>query len=406
MLDTQSIKAQFPVFNGKTPQGQDLIYLDNAATTQKPQQVIDAISGYYGGYASNVGRGTYWPATKATSNFKQAREKVRQFINAASEKEVIFTSGTTDAINKIAAKWLSPGLSEGDVVVTSEMEHHGNFVPWQQACREKGATLSVIPINDHGDLDLEAYKALLNNKVKLVAITAISNALGTRNNLELIIAEAHAVGARVLIDAAQMVTHERIDVQDLDCDFLVFSGHKLFGPTGIGVLYGKEALLDAIPPLAYGGGMVKNVTVEQTSFAELPAKHEGGTSHIAGVIGLGAAIDFVSEIGLENIKAHTGDLTKYALEAMQGIEGLTIIGMPDERASVISLVVGQVHPHDVASFLAEKGIAIRAGHHCTHPLMQRLGLTGTCRVSFGIYNTKDEVDQLVATLIEVRDFFA
>lgn len=406
MLDTDAIKAQFPVFSQKTPLGEQLIYLDNAATTQKPQGVIDAISGYYAGYASNVGRGTYWPATKATQLFNQSREKVKQFINAASSKEVIFTSGTTDAINKLAQKWLLPDLKPGDAVLCSEMEHHGNFVPWQQACLQAGAELRVIPIHDEGDLDMEAFKRLLDEDVKLVAVTAVSNALGTRNDLEGIIAAVHKVGARVLIDAAQMVTHETIDVQALDCDFLCFSAHKLFGPTGLGVLYGKQALLEAIPPMAYGGGMVKDVSIDRTIFADLPARHEGGTSHIAGVIGLGAAIDFVNEVGVANIKAHTGELTDYTIAVLNQVEGIQIIGNPDQRASVISLAVGHVHPHDVSSFLAERGIAIRAGHHCTHPLMKRLGLTGTCRVSFGVYNTKEEVDQLVAALIEVRDFFA
>ena len=286
------------------------------------------------------------------------------------------------------------------------MEHHGNFVPWQQACEQKGAELRVIPISDEGDLDLGAYTALLDEKVKLVAITAVSNALGTINNLEYITQAAHKVGARVIIDAAQMVTHQAIDVQALDCDFLCFSAHKLFGPTGIGVLYGKEALLESIPPMVYGGGMVKSVSIKQTSFAPLPARHEGGTAHIAGAIGLGAAIDFVNEIGLDQIKAHTAELTQYALAALNKLEGIEVIGNPDQRASVISLAVGQVHPHDTASFLAEKGIAVRAGHHCTHPLMQRLGLVGTCRVSFGIYNTKEEIDLLVEGLIEVRDFFS
>ena len=264
----------------------------------------------------------------------------------------------------------------------------------------------MIPINDQGDLDLEAYEKLLNERVKLVAVTAVSNTLGTLNDLNRIVERAHAVGAKVLVDAAQMVTHERIDAQALDCDFLVFSAHKLFGPTGIGVLYGKQALLEAIPPLIYGGGMVRQVTLEDTSFAPLPSRHEGGTAHIAGAIGLGAAIDFVNELGLENMRQHTVELTTYALEKLKKLKGIHIIGMPDRRASVISLAVGQAHPHDVASFLAEKGIAIRAGHHCTHPLMQKLRLPGTCRVSFGIYNTREEVDLLIEGLKEVRDFFA
>lgn len=405
-MDVEGIKQQFPIFNKANATGRELIYLDNAATTQKPQVVIDAITEYYSGYNANVGRGSYWPATAATMAFKKARESVQAFINARSQKECIFTSGTTDAINKVTRNYLIPQLKNTDTVIVSEMEHHGNFVPWQQACLQTGAELRVIPLTDDGELDYETYEAMLDDSVSFVAVTAISNTLGTKNNLKRIIETANTFNAKVLIDAAQLVTHETIDVQELDCDFLVFSGHKLFGPTGIGMLYGKQDLLEAMPPLSFGGGMVKEVTIEETTFADLPEKHEGGTSNIAGVIGLGAAIQFVNQLGVKAIHAHTKALTDYALSRLTGIEGITIMGSPGERASVISLVVGQVHPHDVASFLSERGIAIRAGHHCTHPLMKRLGVTGTCRVSFGIYNRPEDVDQLIEGLIEVRDFFA
>lgn len=405
-MNVEAIKKQFPIFSKANPAGNELIYLDNAATTQKPQVVIDAISEYYAGYNSNVGRGSYWPATAATMAFKESRNTVQSFINARSTRECIFTSGTTDAINKVANNYLFPKLTSADSVIVSEMEHHGNFVPWQQACIRTGAQLKVIPVTEQGDLDFQAFEGLLDDSVRMVAITAISNTLGTKNDLKRIVDTARSFDTAVLIDAAQLVTHERIDVQELDCDFLVFSGHKLFGPTGIGVLYGKEALLEVMPPLSYGGGMVKEVTQEETSFADLPEKHEGGTSNIAGVIGLGAAIRFVNELGLTAIHEHTQSLTDYALSKLKDLQGVTVMGWPEERASVISLVVEKVHPHDVASFLSERGIAIRAGHHCTHPLMKRLGVQGTCRVSFGIYNRPEEVDMLLEGLIEVRDFFA
>ncbi|MCE7995357.1 MAG: SufS family cysteine desulfurase [Roseivirga sp.] len=405
-MNVEAVKKQFPIFNKANPAGNELIYLDNAATTQKPQVVIDAIADYYAGYNSNVGRGSYWPATAATIAFKEARNTVQDFINARTHKECIFTSGTTDAINKVANNYLIPNLTSADSVIVTEMEHHGNFVPWQQACLSSGAKLKVIPLRDNGDLDYEAYEQLLDDSVRMVAVTAISNALGTKNDLKRIVEAARAFNTAVLIDAAQLVTHEKIDVQQLDCDFLVFSGHKLFGPTGIGVLYGKEDLLEGIPPLSYGGGMVKQVTVEETIFADLPEKHEGGTSNIAGVIGLGAAICFVNKLGLTAIHEHTKSLTDYTLVKLGDLDGVRILGLPDERASVISLAVEKVHPHDVASFLSERGIAIRAGHHCTHPLMKRLGVQGTCRVSFGIYNKPEEVDMLIEGLIEVRDFFA
>ncbi len=406
MLDVKKIKSQFPIFSQKPEKGAELVYLDNAATTQKPQVVIDAITNYYSGYNSNVGRGTYWPATQATQAFETTRNKVQHFINAKSRKEIIFTSGTTDAINKVVSAFLIPDLQVGDEVIVTEMEHHGNFIPWQQACLRKGATLKMIPLRESGDLDHDVFEDLLTSKTKLLAITAVSNALGVVNDLHRLTSKAHEVGGKVLIDAAQLVTHEKIDVQAIDCDFLTFSGHKLFGPTGIGVLYGKEELLEAMPPLSFGGGMVKKVTLDETTFADLPNKHEAGTSNISGVIGLGAAIDFVNGLGVENIHAHTRELTEYALERLREMDGVTVFGNPKERASLISLAVRNVHPHDVSSFLGERGIAIRAGHHCTQPLMDFLKVSGTCRISFGIYNTKQDVDRVIEGLVEVRDFFA
>ena len=406
MLDTQAIKSQFPIFNQETPHGQPLIYLDNAATTQKPKQVIDAICNYYSGYNSNVGRGTYWPATKATNAFESARDSVQAFINAASRNEIIFNSGTTDGINKVVNSYLIPQLKPGDEVIVTEMEHHGNFVPWQQACLQTGAQLKIIPLLDSGDLDHEAYENLLGEKTKMVAVTAISNALGVKNDITYLTKKAHEFGAKVLVDAAQLVTHEKIDVQEIDCDFLTFSGHKLFGPTGIGVLFGKLDLLESIPPMCFGGGMVKEVTLEETTFADLPAKHEGGTSNISGVIGLGAAIEFVNGLGVEEIHKHTQHLTNYTLDKLIDVAGIKVHGSPKERTSLLSLSIKNSHPHDVSTFLGERGIAIRAGHHCAHPLMARLGVTGTTRVSFGIYNTENDADKVVDALIAVRDFFA
>lgn len=406
MINPRTIREQFPIFNQKTPNGMPLIYLDSAATTQKPQVVIDAIIDYYSNYNSNVGRGTYWPATKATSKFEGVREIVRAFINADATKEIIFNSGTTDGINKVVQSYLLPNLNPDDEVIVSELEHHGNFVPWQQACISKGAKLRVIPMTEAGDLDYQAYENMLSSKVKMVAVSAVSNALGIVNDIQRLTKLAHSFQAKVLIDAAQLVTHQKIDVQAIDCDFLVFSAHKLFGPTGVGVLHGKKELLEAMPPMSFGGGIVKSVTIEATTFADLPNKHEGGTSNIAGVIGLGAAIQFVDEIGLDNMHMYTKSLTNYAAEKISQLEGMAILGKPKERASIISLTIDNVHPHDVSAFLGEKGIAIRAGHHCAQPLMDKLKVAATCRLSFAVYNTTDEIDETVATLIEARDFFA
>lgn len=406
MINPKTIREQFPIFNKKTPAGLPLIYLDNAATTQKPQVVIDAVSGFYSDFNSNVGRGTYWPATKATSAFEVVRAQVKDFINAPSTTEVIFNSGSTDGINKVMLSYLLPNLDEGDEVVVTEMEHHANFLPWQRACELKGAKLRVIPLTESGDLDYKAFEAMLSPKVKMVAITAVSNVLGVVNDVARLTKMAHSVGAKVIVDAAQLVTHRKIDVQALDCDFLVFSAHKLFGPTGVGLLYGKTELLESMPPMAYGGGIVETVTLEATTFRGLPHKHEAGTPNIAGVIGLGAAIDFVDQIGLENIHEHAQSLCNYAIEKLNSIEGITILAAPTERTAVLSLTVKNVHPHDVAAFLGEKGIAIRAGHHCAQPLMDKLQVPATCRLSFSVYNTIEEVDQVITALVEVSHFFA
>lgn len=401
----QSLKSEFPIFETARKEGRPLIFLDNASTTQKPQCVIDAVTGFYAGYYANVGRGLYWPATAASFNYDQAREKVRAFIGASSKKEVIFTSGTTDAVNKVVNTFLLPRLEQGDEVLVSEMEHHSNFVPWQQACESKGAQLKVILLDAGLNLDLSKFAAMLTDKVKILAITAISNTLGVKNDLKSIINLAHQHNIKVFVDAAQLPLSEKINVQNMDCDFLAFSGHKVFGPTGIGILYGKQALLEKMSPLAYGGGMVQQVSIDKTMMADLPAKHEAGTPNIAGTIGLAAAIDFINSVGVEEIGRHGAELRKYAVKRLSEIEGLTLFAKDAKSTAILSFTMEGIHPHDIAAFLAEKGIAVRAGHHCTYPLMQKLDIAGTVRVSFNIYNSEEEVDLLKNTLVEIRSFF-
>ncbi|WP_339697667.1 cysteine desulfurase [uncultured Roseivirga sp.] len=400
-----SRKSEFPIFETARKEGRPLIFLDNASTTQKPQCVIDAISGFYAGYYANVGRGLYWPATAASSSYDHAREKVRSFIGASSKKEVIFTSGTTDAVNKVVNSFLLPQLEEGDEVLVSEMEHHSNFVPWQQACELKGAQLKVIPLDAELNLDLSKLTSMLTDKVKVLAVTAISNTLGVKNDLKSIINLAHQHNIKVFVDAAQLPLSEKIDVQNMNCDFLAFSGHKVFGPTGIGVLYGKQALLQNISPLAYGGGMVQKVNIDKTIMADLPSKHEAGTPNIAGAIGLAAAINFINSVGVEEIGRHSAELRKYAVKRLSEIEGLTLFAKDAKSTAILSFTMKGIHPHDIAAFLAEKGIAVRAGHHCTHPLMHKLDIGGTVRVSFNIYNSTEEVDLLKNTLDEIKSFF-
>lgn len=404
MFNPETIKQQFPIFKQKTPLGQDLVYLDNAATCQKPLAVIDRITDFYAKEYGTVGRSSYWPATETTKNYNEVRGKVQRLLNAAHVDEIVFTSGTTDAINKVANSFLRPRLNAGDVVIISEMEHHANLIPWQQICTEKGALLKVIPILDSGELDYEALESLLTNKVKLLAVTGVSNALGIKNDLLRIIKAAKGFEVPVFIDAAQSVAHSEIDVVALDCDFLVFSGHKIYGPTGVGVLFGKRERLREMAPLSYGGGIVKEVTIEAASFQQSPNKHEAGTPNIAGVIGLGAAVDFINEIGYAEISAHTKAITGYALEQLKAMEGIQVIGDVDDRAPVISFVMEGVHAHDLSTFLNEKGICIRAGHHCAQPLMHRLNLMATARISFAIYNTKADIDALIIALKETQAF--
>lgn len=406
MFNPETIKQQFPIFKQKTPLGQDLVYLDNAATCQKPLAVIDRITDFYAKEYGTVGRSSYWPATETTKNYNEVRGKVQRLLNAAHEDEIVFTSGTTDAINKVANSFLRPRLNAGDVVIISEMEHHANLIPWQQICTEKGALLKVIPILDSGELDYEALESLLTNKVKLLAVTGVSNALGIKNDLLRIIKAAKGFEVPVFIDAAQSVAHSKIDVVALDCDFLVFSGHKIYGPTGVGVLFGKRERLREMAPLSYGGGIVKEVTIEAASFQQSPNKHEAGTPNIAGVIGLGAAVDFINEIGYAEISAHTKAITGYALEQLKAMEGIQVIGDVDDRAPVISFVMEGVHAHDLSTFLNEKGICIRAGHHCAQPLMHRLNLMATARISFAIYNTKADIDALIIALKETQAFLS
>ena len=406
MFNPETIKQQFPIFKQKTPLGQDLVYLDNAATCQKPLAVIDRITDFYAKEYGTVGRSSYWPATETTKNYNEVRGKVQRLLNAAHEDEIVFTSGTTDAINKVANSFLRPRLNAGDVVIISEMEHHANLIPWQQICTEKGALLKVIPSLDSGELDYEALESLLTNKVKLLAVTGVSNALGIKNDLLRIIKAAKGFEVPVFIDAAQSVAHSKIDVVALDCDFLVFSGHKIYGPTGVGVLFGKRERLREMAPLSYGGGIVKEVTIEAASFQQSPNKHEAGTPNIAGVIGLGAAVDFINEIGYAEISAHTKAITGYALEQLKAMEGIQVIGDVDDRAPVISFVMEGVHAHDLSTFLNEKGICIRAGHHCAQPLMHRLNLMATARISFAIYNTKADIDALIIALKETQAFLS
>lgn len=406
MFNQKTIKQQFPIFKQKTPLGQDLVYLDNAATCQKPQVVINSIIDFYTKDYGTVGRSSYWPAAETTKRLKGVRAKAQRLLNASHEEEIVFTFGTTDAINKVANSFLRPRLNPGDEVVISEMEHHANLIPWQQICAEKGASLKVIPMLDSGILDYEALEDLMNDKVKLLAVTSVSNALGIKNDLSSIVKVAQAFHVPVFIDAAQSVAHEAIDVVALGCDFLAFSGHKLYGPTGVGVLYGKRDRLREMAPLSYGGGIVKEVTLEATSFQASPNKHEAGTPNIAGVIGLGAAIDFVNEVGYTNITKHTDDLTQYALAQLKAMQGIEVIGDVEDRAPVISFIMEGVHAHDLSTFLNEKGICIRAGHHCAQPLMQRLNLTATARISFAIYNTKADIDALLIALKETQAFLS
>ena len=402
--DVERIRRDFPILS-RDIRGRRLVYLDNAATTQKPQAVIDRIVRYYSGENSNVHRGVHHLSEVATLAYENARTTVKRFLGAADEKEIVFTRGTTESINLVAQSWGRTNVRAGDEILITAIEHHSNIVPWQLLCEEKGATLRVAPVKDNGELDVEELERMLNPRVRLVAVTHASNALGTITPLRRIVAAAHAAGALVLVDGAQGVPHVRVDVRDLDCDFYAFSAHKVYGPTGTGVLWAREALLEAMPPWQGGGDMILSVSYEKTTYNALPYKFEAGTPNIEGVIGLAAALDYVSAAGIEAIAAHEHDLLLYATASLQEIDGLRIIGTAPEKASVISFVLEGVHPHDIGTILDQKGIAIRTGHHCAQPLMLRFQVPATGRASFGMYNTREEADALVAGLREVVEVF-
>lgn len=400
-LNIASIRNDFPILN-EVVNGKQLVYFDNAATTQKPRLVLDALSGYYEHYNANIHRGIHHLAEKATSAFEQSRKRLQAFLNAEHSEEIIFTYGTTDGINLVASAYGRKFLKEGDEVIISTMEHHSNIVPWQMLCEEKGCILKVIPINDAGELLMDEYEKLLTERTKFVSVVHVSNALGTINPIKEIIAKAHAVGAKVLIDGAQASSHIEIDVQDLDCDFYSLSLHKIYGPTGMGILYGKRDLLNAMPPYRGGGEMIKEVTFAKTTYNELPYKFEAGTPNIADVVAAKFALDYVDALGKPNIAAYENELLAYATEAVKEIEGLHIIGQAKEKVSVLSFVIEGIHHQDIGVLLDQQGIAVRTGHHCTQPLMNRFGITGTSRASFAVYNTTEEIDKLIQGLHKVK----
>lgn len=396
-IDVQKIREDFPILQ-TTVNGKPLIYFDNAASSQKPWKVIKAIEHYYTHLNSNVHRGVHTLSQKATDAFEESRKKIATFINAAHDYEVIYTRGTTESINLVAHCYGKQFVHEGDEIIISSLEHHSNIVPWQMLCEERKATLKVIPINEKGELLMEAFRDMLNEKVKLVSVNYISNSLGTINPVKEIIEAAHELDIPVMLDAAQAVHHIPIDVQELDVDFLAFSGHKMYGPTGIGILYGKEKWLNAIPPYQGGGEMIKTVSFEKTTYNELPFKFEAGTPNIEASICLGAAVDYINEIGLEHIQQYEHELVQYATEKLSAIEGIRFIGTADNKASVVSFIIDNIHPYDVGVILDKLGIAVRTGHHCTQPLMDIFCIPGTVRASFSFYNTKEEIDALVTAV--------
>ena len=404
-FDVEKVRHDFPILREKV-RGRTLVYLDNAATSQKPQVVIDAISRHYERGNANIHRGVHFLSEHATEEHEAARGTVLSFLNAEEASEIIFVRGATEAINLVAQTYGRTQVGPGDEVLITAMEHHSNIVPWQILCEQKGGRLRVVPINESGELLLEEFQKLLNTRTKIVAVTQVSNALGTINPVRRIIEMAHRENIPVLVDGAQAVPHLKVDVQALDCDFYVFSGHKLYGPTGIGVLYGKSALLDAMPPYQGGGDMISSVTFEKTIYNKLPYKFEAGTPHVAGAIGLGAAIDYVNGLGMDNVAAYEHEVLTYATEAVAAIPGIRVIGTAREKAGVLSFLLDSIHPHDIGTILDQEGIAIRAGHHCAQPIMQRFGIAATARASFGLYNTKEEVDALVEGIQKVREVFA
>ena len=403
-FDVRRIREDFPILR-QTVHGKPLVYLDNAATAQKPRAVLDALMAYYSEDNANVHRGVHLLSERATQAFEDARATVQRFINAASTREIVFTRNATEAVNLVAQTFGRTRLGPGDEVVISTMEHHSNIVPWQMVCEEKGASLRVIPITDEGALQLEEYERLLGPHTRLVSIVHLSNVLGTVNPVQQMIATAHRHGVPVLVDGSQAASHMTVDVQALDADFYVFTGHKLYGPTGIGVLYGKERLLDEMPPYQGGGDMISSVTFEKTTYNVLPYKFEAGTPNIAGAVGLAAAVDYVTAIGMDAVTAHERELLAYGTAVLSEVPGLTLIGTASDKASVLSFVMDGVHPHDIGTIVDREGVAIRTGHHCAQPLMQRLGLPATARASLALYNTREEIDTLVAALHKVRELF-
>lgn len=403
-FDIEKIRDDFPILKTMV-HGKPLVYLDSAATSQKPRSVIETLNDYYKNENSNIHRGVHHLSEITTKKYEEARVGIQHFLNARHAHEIVFVRGATEGINLVARSYGRKQIKKGDEILITAMEHHSNIVPWQMLCEETEATLKVVPINDRGELLMDEFEKMLSEKTKFVAVTHVSNALGTINPVKQIISMAHRLHVPVLVDGAQAVPHLKVDVADLDCDFYVFSGHKLFGPTGIGVLYGKSDLLNSMPPYQGGGDMISVVTFEKTTYNVLPYKFEAGTPHIAGVIGLGAAIDYVNEIGLAKIAAHEDELLKYGTEVIGAVPCVKIIGTAREKASVISFVMDEVHPHDIGTILDQEGIAIRTGHHCAMPIMKHFGVPATARASFSFYNTKGEVDLLARALYKVKEVF-
>ena len=404
-FDAERVRADFPVLQ-QLVNGKPLVYLDNGATSQKPQAVIDELVRYYSTENANVHRGVHTLSQNATEDYEGARGKVKRLLNAADDQEIIFTRGTTDSINMVAQSYGRQNIGPGDEIIVSNMEHHSNIVPWQMLCEEKGSVLRVVPIDDAGELLMDEYERMLSPRTKLVSITQVSNALGTILPVEQIIGMAHAQGVPVMLDGAQAVPHMAVDVRKLDCDFYAFSGHKIFGPTGIGILYGKAELLDAMPPVQGGGDMIKSVTFEKTIYNDLPYKFEAGTPNIAGAIGLGAALDYVQSVGYEAFGAYEEELLEYGTKALESIGGLRIIGTSPRKAGILSFVIDNIHPHDIGTILDAEGVAIRTGHHCAQPVMQRFQIPATARASLAMYNTTEDIDAMVKAIDRVIEVFS
>ena len=404
-FDAERVRADFPILQ-QLVNGKPLVYLDNGATSQKPQAVIDELVRYYSTENANVHRGVHTLSQYASEDYEGARAKVKRLLNAADDHEIIFTRGTTDSINMVAQSYGRQNIGPGDEIIVSNMEHHSNIVPWQMLCEEKGSVLRVVPIDDAGELLMDEYERMLSPRTKLVSITQVSNALGTILPVEQIIGIAHAQGVPVMLDGAQAVPHMAVDVRKLDCDFYAFSGHKIFGPTGIGILYGKAELLDAMPPVQGGGEMIKSVTFEKSIYNDLPYKFEAGTPNIAGAIGLGAAVDYVQSVGYEAFGAYEEELLEYGTKALESIGGLRIIGTSPRKAGILSFVIDNIHPHDIGTILDAEGVAVRTGHHCAQPVMQRFQIPATARASLAMYNTTEDIDALVKAIDRVIEVFS